>query len=504
VTHLDTSTGAAGSGPDGKKRAPGVAADAVAHLTPKVVAAQVAALHGDGKFAEAEALLRAAIAAHPDDFDLRHLHGVMLAALKRHREAVWSYRAALARNTRAPGTWTNLGNALTQLDHLGSAVACHRRAIALSRRADPGLHRNLGISLTAAGRHAEAALAFSKALELDPGFHMARWDRALAYLHLGDLRQGFVDYEARLDTGALPARALPGVAWGGQPYAGQRLLIVCEQGFGDMLWVARYFARVKALGGTLVIECRPELIPLIAHMGVADAIVRRGDPLPETELHCFLCSLPGLFTPDLASIPSDPYLAAPPDRVARMQKHFGAVRSRLKVGIVWSGSVTFGKNARRAQQLASFLQAFALPGVRLFSLQKGPPADELGALAGPPIVDLAPLLDDFADTAGALAHLDLVIMTDSAVAHLAGAMGKPVWLLLGHDAHWLWLGKRADSPWYPSLRLFRPRAEGDWAHVFDSAAAELMSMVEPVPDRTTDRQMSIVAPAAVAADVTEG
>jgi tetratricopeptide (TPR) repeat protein len=483
-------TSAASPGPDARKRATGVADEDGARLAPRTVAARVGALHREGKFADAEALLREAIAAHPGDFDLLHLRGVMLAALKRHREAVWSYRAALARNPEAAGTWTNLGNALTQLDQVKSAVACHRRAIALSRRPDAPLHRNLGISLAAAGQHAEAVVAYSKALELDPDLHTARWDRALAYLHLGNLRQGFIDYEARRDTGGLPTRALPGTAWDGQPYAGRRLLVVCEQGFGDMLWVARYFPRVKALGGTLVIECRPELIPLIAHMGVADAIVRRGDPLPETELHCFLCSLPGLFTPDLAAIPREAYLTAPRERVARMEKHFGEAPGRLKVGIVWSGSVTFGKNARRAQPLASFLQAFALPGVRLYSLQKGPPAAELGALAAAPIADLAPLLDDFADTAAALEQLDLVIMTDSAVAHLAGAMGKPVWLLLGHDTHWLWLGDRPDSPWYPSLRLFRPRAEGDWAHVFDFAAAELMGMVGE-PSRATDRRAPV-------------
>ncbi len=468
-----------------------VAADAGAGATPRAVAAQAVALHRAGKFAPAEALLRAAIAAHPDDFDLRHLHGAMLAALGRHREAVFSYRAALARDADAPGTWTNLGNALTRLGHHASAVACQRRAIACSRRADPPLYRNLGVSLAAAGRHAEAVVAYDEALARDPGFHAARWDRALAHLHLGDLRRGFRDYEARRDTGALPARDLPGAPWDGGPYPGRRLLVVCEQGFGDMLWAARYFARVKALGGTLVIECRPELVALIAHMGVADAIVRRGEALPGADLHVFLCSLPGLFTPDLAAIPPAPYLAAPPERAARMRPHLAAATGRLKVGIVWSGSVTFGRNARRAQRLASFLQAFALPGVQLYSLQKGPPAAELAAQPpGAPIVDLAPQLDDFADTAAALAALDLVIMTDSAVAHLAGAIGRPVWLLLGHDAHWLWLHDRADSPWYPTLRLFRPRAAADWAHVFDCAAAELMGLVErgaPPPDRAQKR-----------------
>jgi hypothetical protein len=212
-------------------------------------------------------------------------------------------------------------------------------------------------------------------------------------------------------------------------------------------------------------------------MGVADRLVAKGEALPEADLHCHLCSLPGLFTQDLASIPAAPYLTAPRERRERLRPLFAAAGGQLKVGVVWSGSVTFKKNHERAQPLLRFFQAFALPGVQLYSLQKGPREGELRALPqGGPIIDLAPHLADFADTAAAIAELDLVIMTDSAVAHLAGAMGKPVWLLLGYLAHWLWLLERADSPWYPSLRLLRPRAEGDWDHVFDSAAVELMKL----------------------------
>ena len=436
-------------------------------------------LHDAGKFAEAEAVLRDAIARDPTNVALRNGRGVMFAAMKRHLDAVWCYRDALAHDPAAIGVWTNLGNALTQLNHLKSAIACHRRAIALSHGKDALLHHNLGVSLSESRQHGEAVVAFTHAIELKPDYDMARWDRALAYLYLGNYARGWADYEVRKVTGQLPQRKLPGREWDGKPYPGKRLVLLCEQGFGDMLWVARYFADVRALGGELVIECRPELIALIAGMGVADRLVARGDPLPDADLHLYICSLPGLFSRDLASIPTMPYLAAPPDRLAKFSSLFAPARGLTKVGIVWSGSVTFGKNHRRAQRLMQFFQGFALPGVQLYSLQKGPPAQELTALPrGGPIVDLAPQLADFADTAAAIAQLDLVIMTDSAVAHLAGAMGKPVWVLLGHNAHWLWLMERADSPWYPSLRLYRPRAEGDWDHVFDAASADLMSFAK--------------------------
>jgi hypothetical protein len=440
---------------------------------------EAARLHDAGQFAAAEVLLRDAIARDPSNAWLRNARGVMFAAMKRHLDAVWCYRDALACDASGSGTWTNLGNALTQLNHLKAAVACHRRAIALSDGSDPLLHHNLGTSLSEAGQHGEAVLAFSRALEINRDHHSARLDRALAYLYLANYQQGWTDYEIRKVTGHLPARELPGREWDGQPYPSKRLVLVAEQGFGDMLWVARYFPRVKALGGEVVIECRPELVPLIATMCVADRLVPRGEALPPADLHCYICSLPGFFTPDIGSIPIPPYLSLPRDRFKKFLPLFAQAGKRFKVGIVWSGSVTFGKNHRRAQRLMQFFQAFALPGVQLYSLQKGPPANELKSLPrGGPIIDLDPHLKDFADTAAAIAHLDLVIMTDSAVAHLGGALGKPVWVLLGHNAHWLWLLDRTDSPWYPSLRLFRPRAEGDWNYVFDSAASELMSLVK--------------------------
>jgi Flp pilus assembly protein TadD len=437
-----------------------------------------ASLHEAGKFDEAEVVLREAVGRDPGNSDLWNARGVMFAALGRPTDALWCYREALTRNPAGPGIWTNLGNALTQMKQIRSAVACHQRAIALSGGGDALLHHNLGVSLAEAGQHGEAVIAFTRALERQPDYHMARWDRARSYLYLGNYRPGWADYEIRLVTGQLPKRALPGRKWDGTPYPGRRLLLLVEQGFGDTIWVARYLPRVKALGGELVIECQKEVIPLLAGMGVADRIVPRDAPLPDADFHAHLCSLPGLFSPDIAAIPASPYLAIPYERVGRTRPLFEAARGRFKVGIVWSGSVTFKKNHERAQSLMRFLQAFGMPGVQLYSLQKGPPQQELAALpAGIPVIDLAPHLDDFADTAAAIAQLDLVIMTDSAVAHLAGALGKPVWVLLGHVAHWLWLLDRTDSPWYPSLRLFRPRAEGDWDHVFDSAAAALMSRV---------------------------
>ncbi len=430
-------------------------------------------LHRAGHHRDAEAILTQAIGAFPASHALRNACGVMQAIQGRHTEAAASYRRALSLDASEPAIWTNLGNALTRLRLLETAVACHDRALALAPD-DGGLHYNRGISLAEASRHPEAAAAFTTALHFAPQHSMAMWDRGRSHLYLGNLQAGWADLEVRLENGLVPRRSVPGLRWDGAPYHGKHLILLAEQGFGDMIWTSRYLAQVKALGGSLTVECQPELVRLFAGLGIADRIVIQGEPLPEADLHLWQCSLPGLFTASLASIQPPAPLTAHPAHIAALRPAFRDAGTLLRVGIVWSGSVTFARNADRAQRLASFIEAFDLPGVQLYSLQKGPPEAELHEVAPGRVINLAPLLTGFDQTAAAIAQLDLVIMTDSAVAHLAGTMGRPVWVLLGVNAHWLWMLGRDDSPWYPSLRLFRPRGEQDWSYVFDQASAALM------------------------------
>ncbi|MDJ0387715.1 tetratricopeptide repeat-containing glycosyltransferase family protein [Roseomonas sp. E05] len=430
-------------------------------------------MHRKGDFNQAEHSLREALSQRPDDPFLWNALGVTLAGLNRPAEAVLCYRRALRKAAGMDALWTNLGNALTLLRQHETALACHARALALAPQ-NSGHHYNRGISLAEAGCHEAAAQAFTAALAWQPEHDMARWDRGRSLLHLGRLAEGWVDYEVRLANGLVPPRALPGRRWAGQGFQGQRLLIASEQGFGDTIWACRYMPLVKARGGTVLLECQPELVPLLSRLPGVDAVVPLGATLPAADWHVHQCSLPGLFTPDIAAIPPLPALLPDPARLAR----FGAAitADALRVGIVWSGSTTFRRNGERAQPLARFRLAFEQPGVQLYSLQMGPPRAELERAAGHSVIDLAPLLGDFADTAAAIAQLDLIIMTDSAVAHLAGTLGRPVWVLLGRNAHWLWSGSGQDSPWYPSLRLFRPRAEEEWDHVFDAAGAALMAL----------------------------
>jgi tetratricopeptide (TPR) repeat protein len=402
--------------------------------------------------------------------------GIALRARGQLQLSVSCYREALSLMPHYAALWSNLGNALKDLKQIESAIFCHHRAIELDRQS-PAFLFNLAVALAAGGRSLEAIKILDKALTFKPGDPHLRWDRALNELRLGGYRHGWVDYESRLETGMLPNRQLPGQVWKGQSYIGEKLILLSEQGFGDGLWCARYLAQVKAAGGILILECRKELIPLMAEMGIADEIIEKGASLPQAEWHCHICSLPGLYSTTLKAISGAPYLTVPIDRQNGICDVLSRSKTVLKVGIVWSGSTTFKGNGDRAVSLSRFVDAFAMPGVQLYSLQKGPPEAELKTYQDK-VIDLAPHLKDFADTAVAIAELDLVIMTDSAVAHLSGALGKPVWVLINYISHWLWLTGRPDSPWYRSLRLFRAGTWDDWAGVFDAAAAELMRLVE--------------------------
>ena len=427
------------------------------------------------RYVEAEALAREALALQPRDARIWNMLGISLRRRGRSEEAIACYREALEIAPTSPGPWSNLGHALKDLKLIDSAIACHRHALTLVL-SDASHHHDLGVALTAAGRHGEALQEFHQAVALSPDNPRLRWDRGLAYLHLGDFARGWADYESRLVTGHLTKRDLPGRRWRGDACQGQTLLIVSEQGFGDTIWAARYLARVKATGCTLILECHAELIPLIAPLGLVDRVVPLGGPLPAADWHIHICSLPGLFTPAQHMIPSAPYLATPPDRAGKFASVMSEAGGRLKIGIVWSGSTAFSANGDRAVGLDRFLRAFSLPGIQLYSLQKGAPASELKSHPAARVIDLDPLIADFADTAAVLEQLDLVIMTDSAVAHLGGALGRPVWVLLNFVSYWLWQSA-PDCPWYPSLRLFRPQRWNDWDGVFDTAAAALLPMI---------------------------
>lgn len=429
----------------------------------------------EGAFSRAEAVTRAELARSADSVEAWNLLGVILRTDGRVRDSLRCYRTALSLDNRHPGAWTNLGNAWKDLGFVETAIACHQRALAIQSDV-PALWHNLGIALMGANRYDAAAVAYSRALLLDPQAGEVRWDRALALLSAGRWAEGWQDYGARIGGPGLPRRRLPGKPWNGRTAPDATLFVACEQGFGDALWSWRYLPMVRRRVGRLILECRPELLPLAERQGFADTVIAQGDSQPEADLHCYQCSLPGFFTVAPDQIPPAPYLVTGTPRSAALSQALSAGAGTLRIGIVWSGSPTFKTNAERSAPLAQFLDSFGVPGVTLFSLQMGPQREELRALPDAGVTDLAPHLQSFADTAAAVSELDLVIMTDSAVAHLCGALGRPAWILLPFSTYWLW-GEEPTSPWYPGLRLFRQPRRGAWADVFDAAAAQLMTLL---------------------------
>ncbi|HBK08989.1 MAG TPA: glycosyltransferase [Acetobacteraceae bacterium] len=427
-----------------------------------------------GAIAEAEATVRAVLAVFPASVEAWNMLGIILRADGKAHEALSCYRHALSEDVRHAGAWTNLGNAWKDIGHVETAIRCHQRAIG-ERPDSADIYHNLGIALMAANRFEEAIVAYSRGLLIDPGLSQVRWDRALALLSAGRWAEGWADYNARIGGLGLPPRSLPGKSWNGQKALGETLFVATEQGFGDALWSWRYLRQARARVGRLILECRPALLPLARAHGLADEIVGQGEVIPDAGLHCYQCSLPGIFTADPGSIPPAPYLSASAERIARIAPALADGEGKLRVGIVWSGSPTFQSNAERSAPLDRFIESFAMPGVALYSLQMGPQRQDLATLRGAPVTDLAPYLRDFTDTAAAVSVLDLVIMTDSAVAHLCGALGRPVWVLLPYSAYWMW-GNGKTSPWYDSVRLFRPAVRGDWTGVFDATGAALSEL----------------------------
>jgi Flp pilus assembly protein TadD len=428
-----------------------------------------------GDYPAAEQAARAAIAETPDAPETWNLLGVILRSAGRPQESLPCYRNALLLEAEHPGAWTNLGNACKDLGRIKMAIACHRRAIAAQPdRAE--MYHNLGLALMAERHWVEAVVACSHSLLLNPNAAEVRWDRAMALLSAGRWAEGCVDYGARIGGPGLPTRPLPGRAWRGQVDRRATVLVAAEQGFGDAIWSWRYLPLLRRRVARVVLECRPEIAPLARAQGFVDQVVEQGEALPAADYHAWQCSLPGFFTPDLATIPPAPYLRIPADRQARVAPLLTRGVGTLRVGIVWGGSPSFKVTSERNAPLSRFVESFNLPGVTLFSLQFGPQRRDL-ATAGVPIIDLASDLADFADSAAAVAGLDLVIMVDSALAHLCGALGCPVWVLLRYGGYLLW-GKESGTPWYRSARLFHQPVRGDWDGVFDAAGAALMEVLQ--------------------------
>ena len=335
---------------------------------------------------------------------------------------------------------------------------------------------NRGTTLLAINRLPQAIAAFDAALAMEPDSVDAQWNRSVAQLALGDLRQGWVGYEYRWRKKefAKHKRTFPEPLWlGDRALAGRTILLHAEQGLGDTIQFARYAAFAARMGAQVILEVQPSLKSLLTAIEGVTATIARGRPLPTFDLHCPLLSLPLALGTDEATIPAEiPYIHAPADRVERWRERLQATRSP-RIGFAWAGSDGHANNHHRSIPLQQFSAIFGVSGVSFVSLQKQASERERDVLGSAGVIDLADELGDFADTAAVISALDLVISVDTSVAHVAGAMGQTVWTLLPFAPDFRWQLDREDSPWYPTMRLFRQPQLRDWDSVLAGVRSEL-------------------------------
>ena len=434
------------------------------------------ALHEARRHEEAIASYSKAIALKPDFAEAHNNLGNTLNAVQRHEEAIANCRKALAIKADLAEAHYNIGIALYALDRHEEAVASYRSALAIKPE-DVEAHNNLGLALNDLNRQGEAIALFQRALALKPDFAEAHWNRGLALLTIGDFKNGWEDYEWRWRAKVTaPMQDFPRPLWlGATDLRGKTVLLHADQGFGDTIQFVRYLPMVAARGARVVLQVRSRLKELMTNLVGVDLIVSRGDPLPAFDCHCPLSSLPRAFGTSLESIPAEiPYLRASADRVAKW-KALLAGHARPRIGLTWSGDQNNRKLRHRFIALARLLPLLSAPGVCFVSLQIDMPDEDARMLDDlPEIIHLGREQDNFADTAAAVSLLDLVISVDTSIVHLAGALGKPVWVLLPFTQDWRWLLEREDSPWYPSARLFRQPRMGDWDSVVERVRIELL------------------------------
>ncbi|HVA48469.1 MAG TPA: tetratricopeptide repeat protein [Pirellulales bacterium] len=446
---------------------------------------------------EAAASYRQAIALRPNHAEAHSNLGNALRELGRIQEAILSLRQALQLKSDFAEAHGGLAMALTQQGDLDGALESCREALRL--RPDlASAHLSMGFILSELGRRSEALACCEKALELQPDMPDARKNRSLVLLLEGKLAEGWAEYEWRWKCPELPERPFPQPLWDGTPLDGKTIMLHAEQGFGDTLHFVRYARLVRERGGRVIVVCQRPLVTLLRRCEGVEQVLAQGDPLPPFDVHAPLLSLPRIFGTTLDNIPADvPYLNSDPQIVARWRDELSGV-SEFKIGIAWQGSRTHRRDRGRSIPLSYFAPLAAQSGVRLYSLQKNFGQEQLGEVSfGGRIIDLAPRLESFVDTAAVMENLDLVICCDTSVAHLAGALARPVWVAVATVPDWRWLLDRDDTPWYPTMRLFRQHRRGDWHDVFvriTSALAELIgapmdlsTMVRIGPGELIDR-----------------
>jgi tetratricopeptide (TPR) repeat protein len=441
-----------------------------------------------GQSAEALATLDRAVAQAPQAFDVHFQRGIVLATLERHEESAASFDKAVALNSSSPEAVNNRGAVLMRLFRPAQALQDFSRATAL-RPEYADAYTNAGNARRGLGQYVEALDCVDRALSIKPGDPTATWSKAILKLAMGDFEAGWPLYESRFllhrATGARRSFARP--RWqGNESIAGKTLLVHADQGLGDTLQFCRYIPLLEAMGANVVFEVQRVLKQLLGSLAIRGSLLGRGEPLPEFDLHSPLASLPLALGTRMDTIPAGvPYLSAAAQAVHSWKRRLDELPG-FRVGLNWQGDLAAEKLSAleaRSFPLAAAAALARAKGVSLVSLQKGAGSEQrLQVEFGPRLAQLTDPqhmgADEIAEeTAALIKGLDLIITADTAVAHLAGALGARVWVVLQAVPDWRWLIDRSDSPWYPTMRLFRQSTPGDWQEVFERIATEIATFV---------------------------
>ena len=424
------------------------------------------ALYGLKRFDEALASYDRALALQPDDVTTLSMRGFTLHEMRRFDEALASYDRALALQPNDADVLNNRGLALDKLKRHDEALASCSRAIGLRPHFYTAFNSR-GTILYDLRRYDEALADYERAIALRPDFAEAHWNEALVKLITGDFERGWAKYEWRWnkESWVKARRNFPQPLWlGGTAIDGKAILLHSEQGLGDTIQFCRYAPMVAARGARVILEVEKSLRELMTTVAGVAQVISKGDPLPDFDVHCPLLSLPLAFGTQLETIPSGrPYLRAPSANSASWEMRLGPKRPRI--GLVWSGNAVHQNDRDRSISLRSLLPLLDIDAT-FVSLQKDVRAADAATLAEHGrIIQLGDALKDFSDTAAAISQLDLFISVDTSVAHLAGALGMPVWVLLAAAPDWRWLLDWDTSPWYPTARLFRQDDRRTWDSV---------------------------------------
>ncbi len=444
---------------------------------------QAISLHRANRFQDANQLYQRILAIDPMHFDALQLSALLQRQIGNIEAALQLFDQALQIDRTNAAVFNNLGNTLRLCRRLEEALSSYDEAIRIKPDYAEA-HNNRGVTLHELKRFDDALSSYSEATRVHPDYADAHWNKSLALLQLAEFAQGWPLYEWRMKKSEMKDSyyAGPQLNWRGQEsISGKRLLVHCEQGLGDCIQFCRYLPMVLALGAEVIFLVPPSLLALFSTMPYPLTVVGIGNPLPEFDAYCPLMSLPLVFQTSLETIPAQsPYLFADAAKSSAWKNKLGK-RNRLRVGIVWSGSSVFKDDSNRSMQMEQLLPLLELP-IEWHSLQKDyRNADKQFMDRLSRIQDHQMDLSDFSDTAALLDAMDLIISVDTSVAHLAGAMGKPVWVLLPHVPDFRWLMDREDSPWYPSARLFRQDAQRDWRTVLERIKSELSTMLLATP-----------------------